>query len=111
MSQIADNFDSCPTSFKEYMDNLLDKQLIKQQARTKRKNDAASKKIALQTKQLSSNEITKTISTNFIQFKPGTLRLIKIKIKNHILFALIDTGATSSIINKNIANKFNMLLK
>ena len=37
MSQIADNYESCSSTFKQYMNNLLDKQIVKKQARTKRK--------------------------------------------------------------------------
>ena len=108
MSQIADNYESCSTTFKNYMHNLLDKQIVKKQARTKCKNESALKKIAIQSKQLSSDNIAETINANFLSFQPGTLRLISIQIRNLHLYALVDSGASSTILNKNIADKLKL---
>ena len=110
MSQIADNYESCSSTFKQYMHNLLDKQIVKKQARTKRKNESALKKIAIQSKQLSSDNIAETINANFLSFQPGTLRLISVQIRNLHLYALVDSGASSTILNKNIADKLKLSL-
>ena len=108
MAQIADNFESCDSDFKSYMNNLVQQQNIKHKARNKRKNESAIKKFAIQTRQLSSDNIDKLVSTNIMNFQPGSLRLITIEIKNHTFYALVDTGASSTIINKTVADKLHL---
>ena len=102
---IADGFKSTFEDHNVFMDKAYEEIVKRKKVKLNTKNLNSRKRQIIQTKTVDNAnqemklEYSNINSTNFLN---GTLRIVKIKIKEHVIEALLDTGSTASIVNAKV---------
>ena len=103
---IADGHQSSHSDHNKFMDTAFTEVVKRKKSKINAKNKASKKRQIIQTKTLDNVGCEMKLeysNINATNFSNGTLRIVKIKIKDYVIEALLDTGSTASIINAEVA--------